>query len=93
MPSNFTLGDYRFVMVYNGTGYGYPSNGSSSVNLGYNLVFNITQGSETQTIDFESAGVPLPPFPPSPSTDTAFDGNVHMQWVATCSAIFFEVST
>jgi hypothetical protein len=92
MPSNFTVGDYRFVMVYNGTGYGYTSNGSPMVNLGYNLVFNITQGSETQTVMFGSAPpAPYPPGVPSPSTATAFDGNVHMQWVATCTAIFFEV--
>src|ERR1022692_2539251 len=37
MPSNFTVGDYRFVMVYNGTGYAYTSDGSPMVNLGYNL--------------------------------------------------------
>lgn len=92
MPSNFTVGDYRFVMVYNGTGYAYTSDGSPMVNLGYNLVFNITQGSEAQTVMFGSAPpAPYPPGVPSPSTATAFDGNVHMQWVATCTAIFFEI--
>jgi hypothetical protein len=94
MPSNFTVGDYRFLMVYNGTGYAYTSNGSPMVNLGYNLVFNITQGSEAQTVMFGSAPpAPYPPAVPSPSTATAFDGDVHMQWVATCAAIFFEVTT
>jgi hypothetical protein len=88
------VGDYRFVMVYNGTAYGSNSNGTFSVNLGYNLVFNITQGGETQTIDFGSAPpAPYPPSVPSPSAATAFDGNVHMQWVATCNAIFFEINT
>jgi hypothetical protein len=94
MPSSFTVGGYRFVMVYNGTGYGYNSNGTEVTNLGYNLVFNITKGSETQTVMFGSAPpAPYPPNVPSPSTATAFDGGVHMQWVATCNAIFFEIST
>ena len=93
MPSNFTVGDYRFVMVYNGTGYAYTSNGSPMVNLGYNLVFNITQGSEAQTVMFGSAPpAPFPPYVITPSTATAFDGNVNMQWVATCTAIFFEIT-
>jgi hypothetical protein len=93
LPSNFTVGDYRFVMVYNGTGYGTSSNGSATTNPGYSLVFNIIQGSETQMVTFGSAPpAPYPPGVPSPSTATAFNGNVHMQWVATCSAIFFEIS-
>jgi hypothetical protein len=93
MPSNFTVGDYRFVMVYNGTGYGSSSNGSATVNLGYSLVFNITQGGAAQTATFGSAPpAPYPPAVPLPSTATAFGGNVHLQWVATCTAIFFEIT-
>jgi hypothetical protein len=93
MPSNFTVGDYRFVMLYNGTGYSKSSNGSATINLGYSLVFNITQGSEAQIAMFGSPPpAPYPPAVPLPSTAAAFDGNVHMQWVATCSAIFFEIA-
>lgn len=94
MPSNFTVGGYRFVMIYNGTGYVTTSNGSPIVNLGYSLVFNITQGSETETVVFGSGPpAPYPPSVPSPATATAFDGQVRMQWLATCDAIFFEIST
>ena len=93
MPSNFTVGDYRFLMVYNGTGYAYTSGGSPMVNLGYNLVFNITRGSEAQTVMFGSAPpAPYPPGVPSPSAATAFNGTVQMQWLATCNAIFFEIT-
>jgi hypothetical protein len=94
MPSNFSVGNYRFVMVYNGTDYTYTSNGVATANSGYNLVFNITRGSETQVAMFGSAPpAPYPPTVPSPSTATAFDGNVHMQWVATCNAMFLEITT
>ena len=93
MPSNFTVGNYRFVMVYNGTGYASSSNGSATTSLGYSLVFNITQGSQSQTVTFGSAPpAPYPPSVPIPSTATAFDGIVHMQWVATCTGIFFEIT-
>lgn len=94
MPSNFTVGGYRFVMEYNGTGYGTSSNGTEITYLGYSLVFSITHGGELQTVMFGSAPpAPYPPTVPSPSTATAFGGAVHMQWVATCNAIFFEIDT
>lgn len=92
IPSNFTIGGYRFVVLYDGSPFSYTVNGTVYVNAGWGLAFNITRGSETQTVKFGSAPpAPYPPSVPSPSTATAFNGSVQLQWLATCNAIFLEI--
>jgi len=92
MPANFTVGGYQFTTVYNGTGYETSSNGHSTVNLGWSLVYNVSNGAQTQTVTFGWA----PDGPSSgtlPAPITTINGELSMLWVKTCTSMFLEIDT
>jgi hypothetical protein len=93
MPAVFSVGGYQFTTIYNGTGYSPSNNGQATVNLGWSLIYNISKGTQTQSVTFGWA--PAGPMArlPAPSTSTLFNGAVHMVWVATCSSLFIEIDT
>ncbi len=83
MPTSFTLGYYNFAMIYNGTGYEYSANGTGYMNMGFNLVLNVTslQRGSSETVDFGWAPpAPQPYTLPTPSTASLFNGAVQMNW-------------
>ncbi|MDG6905686.1 MAG: hypothetical protein JRN20_07880 [Nitrososphaerota archaeon] len=83
MPTSFKLGNYSFEMIYNGTGYEYSANGTGYMNMGFNLVLNVTsvQSGSSATVDFGWAPpAPEPNSLPTPSTASLFNGSVLMNW-------------
>lgn len=81
LPSNFTLGAYAFRLTCDGNCQTLQG-GTASVNLGYSVDFNVTNGIDVQVMGFGwiPAGPSEPDPLPNPSSETAFGGAVTMGW-------------
>ena len=83
IPANFTLGTFSFHMVYNGTGYA-AANGT--VYMGFDVVFNVTNQTQSQIVNFQWGPYGPTTNLPSPTTASLYGGAVTMNWTATSSA-------
>jgi hypothetical protein len=94
MPANFSVGGYQFATVFNGTGYSASSNGHSTVNLGWSMIYDVSNGTQTQSVTFGWApDGPSSGQLPVPSNSTGFNGRLSMVWVETCNSMFLEINT
>jgi hypothetical protein len=94
MPANFSVGGYQFATVYNGTGLSASSNGHATMNLGWSLIYNVSDGTQTQSVTFGWApDGPSSGQLPVPSNSTGFNGRLSMAWVETCNSMFLEINT
>lgn len=105
IPSNsFTVGNYGFKMVYNGTGYEGKANGTGYMDMGFAFVFNVTSigSSAASTLVFNwlspcnmNYGLPCEQnnslVVPSPSTQTAFDSHVKMMWYTNTTGLYLGI--
>ncbi len=91
MPQKFNVDGYTFFMVYNGTAYGSVVNGTMTVNLGFSLVFDVSNGSVNETIVFGWASQPLPNEVPVPNYASLFNGKVTLKWFSNSTGLYMQI--
>jgi hypothetical protein len=91
MPQKFSGGGYTFFMVYNGTAYASVVNGTTTVNLGFSLVFDVSNGSVNETTIFGWAYQPLPNQLPVPNYASLFGGKVTLKWYTNSIGLYMQV--
>ena len=92
IQNDFTMGGYSFRLLCNGDYCQTTSGTVTSVNLGSTVLFNITIGSESQTLEFGWAPNQSPTVVPVPQQASAFNGAVTMTWFTNSTGLYLSIT-